>query len=171
VGDDGTVLATIGHDAGLPQLALVDGPQGAGSPPSIPLGPARVAGAMGKWLRSRVRTIARKEDGDVVLHLTSGTPVYYGDAVGIASKNQVLAAVLRWATTNDKQLVAINVKAPLAPTAQLYQPVVVAPPVTVPFPQDPESTDAAAVAAQNEKSGAVSGTAGGTKKHASKPSG
>jgi len=59
-------------------------------------------------------------------------PVYYGDSSFAIAKGEAAAAVLRWALAGSKPLVSINVRAPLAPTAQLpyVPPVPVPPPAT-----------------------------------------
>jgi cell division protein FtsQ len=123
IASDGTVLGRAVAPGAYPQL-LVD-PTQRGTVASA----ARVAGAMSQWLRGRVRSIA-DTNGDVVVHLASGVPVYYGDSSFAVAKGEAAAAVLRWALAGSKQLVSINVRAPLAPTAQLpyVPPVPIAPP-------------------------------------------
>ena len=101
--------------------------------------PAWVVGGMSSWLRSRVTSVLQTSDGSVVVHLASGVPVYYGDATEVTSKDQALAAVLRWAIDGHHPIQAINVRAPLAPTATLQ---VYVPPVTVPVPASGRSTTA-----------------------------
>jgi cell division protein FtsQ len=106
--------------------------------------PAWVVGGMSPWLRSRVTSVLQTSDGSVVVHLASGIPVYYGDATEVTSKDQALAAVLRWAIDGHHPIQAINVRAPLAPTATLQ---VYVPPVTVPVPAMGRSTTAPSPAA------------------------
>ena len=93
---------------------------------------------MQRWLRDRVKTIAGT-DGGIVVHLDSGISLYYGDASAAPAKARAAAAVLRWAARADKQLVSIDVSAPLAPTAQLpYTPPVPAP-IPSPSPEGKKS--------------------------------
>jgi cell division protein FtsQ len=118
---DGTVLSTIRHDAGLPSIGIAADIE-PGEPSITPGGPVRVIGAMGRWLRSQVRSVAREDDGDVLIHLRSGVPVYYGPATAVIAKDQVLASLLRWALSGDRRMEWVSVRAPVAPTAKLAKP-------------------------------------------------
>ena len=128
VASDGTVLGRTLAPGAYPQLLVDSTERGAVA------SAARVAGTMGSWLRGRVKSIA-DTNGDVLVHLASGVPVYYGDSSFAIAKGEAAAAVLRWALAGSKQLVSINVRAPLAPTAQLpYVPPVPVTPPTTPKP-------------------------------------
>ena len=116
---DGTILSTVRRDAGLPNVALSDALTPQATPGSTPRASVRVVGAMGKWLRSQVRSVVREDDGDILLHLRSGTPVYYGHPTAVMVKDQVLASLVRWMQTSGKELEWISVRTPVAPTAQL----------------------------------------------------
>ena len=125
VAADGTVLARSATSRALPRLTF--------DQTSVPvlrrLGrPAWVVGAMPAWVRSRVHSVAQTAEGSIVIHLSSGVPVYFGDASEVQQKDQALAAVLHWAIVGGHPLASINVQAPLAPTATLH---VYQPPVTV----------------------------------------
>ena len=126
VATDGTILARRPVRRDLPLLTI----DSATMPDHQRLGrSAWVVGAMSPWLRERVTRVLRTSDGSIVVHLQSGIPVYFGEAIDIQQKDQALAAVLRWALTGDHPVESINVQAPLAPTAKLY---VYVPPVVVP---------------------------------------
>jgi cell division protein FtsQ len=123
VAADGTVLARSAGPHELPRLTF--------DKTTVPvvrrLGrPAWVVGAMPAWVRSRVHSVAQTAEGNIVIHLSSGVPVYFGDATQVQEKDQALAAVLHWAVVGGRPLASINVQAPLAPTATLhvYQPPV-----------------------------------------------
>jgi cell division protein FtsQ len=118
---DGTVLTTIRHDAGLPSVAIPTSIEPSEAS-TMPPGSVELIGAMGRWLRSQVRSVAREDDGDVVVYLRSGVPAYYGPPTALVAKDQVLASLLRWARSGDKKLEWINVRAPVAPTAKLARP-------------------------------------------------
>src|SRR5205814_2218861 len=113
---DGTVLARARHSRGLPWLTF----DRTTVPVTRRVGPsAWVVGAMPKWVRSRVHSVAQTAGGSIVVHLASGVPVYFGDATEVQQKDQSLAAVLHWAIAGGHPLDSINVQAPLVPTATL----------------------------------------------------
>jgi cell division protein FtsQ len=116
VASDGTTLGRTNDPASYPAL-LVN--------PTRPGGlslAAQVAGAMDPWLRSHVRAIDARS-ATLVVQLRSGVPAYYGDATSAAAKDRALGAVLRWALAGQKPIQSIDVRTPLAPTAQLpYTP-------------------------------------------------
>jgi len=126
VASDGVVLGRSTRASGLPAL-LVDPTR-----PRVLGSAARVAGGMDPWLREHVRAIDATS-GSLVIRLVSGIPAYYGDATAAAAKDRALAAVLRWAIQGAKPVQAIDVRAPLAPTAQLPS----TPAVPVPAPSSP----------------------------------
>ncbi|MFN2543121.1 MAG: cell division protein FtsQ/DivIB [Actinomycetota bacterium] len=128
VAADGTVLDRSPLDQGLPRLVLDPADPAA----HTDVGPiAWVAGAMSPWLRHHVRAVSRTSEGNVVVHLDSGIPAYYGEPTSIVAKGRALAAVLRWAIQGQQDLRFIDVAAPLAPTARLDIDLT---PVTVPVP-------------------------------------
>jgi hypothetical protein len=144
VASDGTVLTRAEGDHHLPLLLEPSTPH-----PERWVKTARVLGGMRPWLRSRIRSVVLKDGGEVVVHLFSGTPVYFGESNSVIAKDDALSAVLEWATRNRQPLLGINVQAPYAPTAQLYAPVA-AQPISV----DP-GLRAAATSAQQASSPAV----------------
>jgi cell division protein FtsQ len=127
VAADGTELARTTIDPGLPRLVIDE---------SLPSNEAEigrtawVSGGMSPWLRRHVRAVSRTSTGNVIVHLDSGVPAYYGEPTSILAKDRALAAVLRWALREKKDLRFIDVAAPGAPTARLDIDL---PPVTVPL--------------------------------------
>jgi cell division protein FtsQ len=130
VASDGTALARA-NDPGTYPALLVDPTK----PGALSLA-ASVAGGMDPWLRGHVRAIDARS-GTLVVRLRSGIPVYYGDATAVAAKDRALGAVLRWALAGEKPVQSIDVRTPLAPTAQLpYTPPA---PVPVPASSSPKT--------------------------------
>ena len=134
VAADGTVLGRTRAPGTYPTL-LVDP-----SSRAALVSAARVAGGMDPWLLRRVRAIDARS-GSLVIRLVSGIPAYYGDTSDIAAKDHALAAVLRWALDGSQPVQSIDLRAPLAPTAQLpYTP----PPSPVPSPSPSPSPSGSA---------------------------
>jgi cell division protein FtsQ len=153
VASDGTSLGRVARKHDFPVLSV----QGSEPSRNQLQALAGIVGTMGKDLRGRVATIGLKEEGNVVVHLISGIPVYFGDPVQMVAKSQALAAILRWTNAKKETLSVINVNAPLAPTAQLYQPVVIVPdPAPISDLRGTEADDKGAPA--EEQAGVQEGT-------------
>ncbi len=106
---DGTVLDRVSDDPGLPLLDTAMGNRHR-------LGPsASVIGAMTPWVRSRVRSVAPVRDGSLVVELSSGVRVLFGDPSDISVKDQALAGILRWLSSSQASVGYIDLRAPLAP--------------------------------------------------------
>jgi cell division protein FtsQ len=109
VAADGTVLDRVSGDPGLPLLDTAMGNR-------RHLGPsASVIGAMTPWVRSRVRSVAAEGDGSLVVELSSGVRVLFGDPSDISVKDQALAGILRWLSSSQAPVGYIDLRAPLAP--------------------------------------------------------
>lgn len=68
---------------------------------------------------ARVREVSVGQDGIVSLVLASGTTVNAGEVGDEAEKAEALRAVLRWASSQNLDVTAIDVSAPTAPSATL----------------------------------------------------
>ena len=109
VAADGTVLDRVSADPGLPVLQTALGNHHLLGPP------ASVVGGMTPWLRSRVSSVVPNRDGSLVVELSSGVHVLYGDASDVGVKDQALAGILRWMSGSDAAIGYIDLRAPLAP--------------------------------------------------------
>jgi cell division septal protein FtsQ len=109
IGADGTVIGPVGGV--LPPLPeLIGSDVGTG---------AATAAAMAPGLRSLVDEIAVGTDGAILVRLEAGFTVDLGDATELRAKAASLAAVLRWATAEDVEIVSADVSVPGSPTARL----------------------------------------------------
>ena len=120
IATDGTPVARVRKAPGYPQI--VPTAARVGERRRVLLALAAVVAAMSNRLRSKVAAVVAEPDGTVSLRLASGTPVTFGKPTSVRAKSQALAAILTWAWRNGKDLVAIDVTAPFAPTARLYRP-------------------------------------------------
>jgi cell division protein FtsQ len=119
---DGTVLARVRRDRGLPRIggSVYVPPVGATSTELLPITSA--VAPMGKWLRSNLALVDRDPDLGIVLTLAAGTRVMYGDPRDAAVKARSLAGVLRWADRTGRRVASIDVRAPYAPAASVGPP-------------------------------------------------
>jgi cell division protein FtsQ len=78
---------------------------------------ASVATGMSPELRGLVRTIITSTGGSVRLVLRSGVVVSYGPPTDVTAKGQAVEAVLRWARARGREITAVDVNVPGAPTA------------------------------------------------------
>lgn len=114
VARDGTVLDAAPRD---PDLPLLDVPGAFTLGRRVPalVGPARVAANLRPEVRTGVDWIVPEEDGTLMLRLARGATVYFGPPVSITAKDRALAGVMRWMRENDRDLLYVDVRAPLAP--------------------------------------------------------
>ncbi|MEW6060112.1 MAG: FtsQ-type POTRA domain-containing protein [Actinomycetota bacterium] len=116
IASDGTSLGVVSTSPHLP-LIVVPPPWVADrGMPGLGAVTEAVAGLDPK-LRSRVKTVVVGMDGHLVLHMTNGVGVEYGDVGQIAVKSRLIRSILRWASVHGRLLQTINVSAPQAPTA------------------------------------------------------
>ncbi len=139
VAADGVPLGVAPASTSLPDVRLLAEPgEPAPAFDAVAAG-AEVAGAMTPELRSQVEAVAIALDGTLTLELANGVVVTYGTAEGADAKAQAIRAVLAYARDQGRDLVAIDVSAPAAPTARFAgTPVVTTPPVEE--PQEPART-------------------------------
>jgi cell division protein FtsQ len=155
VASDGTTLARANDPGTTYPALLVD----RAKPGALSIA-ASVAAGMDPWLRGHVRAIDARS-GTLVVRLRSGIPAYYGDTTAAAAKDRALGAVLRWALAGAKPVQSIDVRTPLAPTAQLPY----TPPAPVPAPApSPSKTREKHVKASPAPSPSPSPSPGHTKK-------
>lgn len=124
VAEDGTVLGPATRSTGLPEFAVQPG---ATLVPESLRSAAEVTGAMAPLLRARVTSVSVSLDGDVSLLVDGDVSVRYGPVHEAAAKAQALRAILAFAEREGKELLAVDVTAPVAPTASFvgsYRPVV-----------------------------------------------
>lgn len=111
LGADGTVIGPAG--GALPRLPEVVGAD-------LGLG-AATAGAMSPRLRRVVDEIAVGADGSILVRLEAGFAADLGDASELPAKAASLAAVLRWATSEEVRILSADVSVPGSPTARLEE--------------------------------------------------
>ncbi len=128
----GTILggSGSGSGAGFPLLSSMDG-VGELSASALRTG-AAAAGALPPALRPQVRTIDVDAQGALVLRISTGIEVTYGDSTQLEAKAQSLMAVLAWAEREGKSLASIDVTVPGSPTASLTSGTIVARPEAAP---------------------------------------
>jgi cell division protein FtsQ len=116
VASDGTVLGPARHRPRLPVLPSIATVTVGGRRHAL-TGPARIAGGMTPWLRSRVATVGPGIDGAIQLGMEDGVRVLFGPATDVEAKNQALAGIVRWALERHDRLATIDVRSPVAPSA------------------------------------------------------
>lgn len=124
VADDGTVLGLATRGTGLPEFAVQSGTTPG---PEELRSAAEVTGVMPPMLRARVTSVSVSVDGEVSLVVDGDVPVRYGGVLEATAKAQALRAILAFAEREGKELLAIDVTAPVAPTARFvgsYRPVI-----------------------------------------------
>jgi cell division protein FtsQ len=119
VADDGTILATVRQDPGLPLLAGGPAPGPVGSVAGGEYAVATAAaGTFDTWLSGRIDSVLLGHDG-ITLRLDDGTLVTWGSAGDEAMKADDLEGILQWADTNHATIRSIDVSAPHAPAAKV----------------------------------------------------
>ena len=113
---DATLLPmTAGAPDGLPTVRA-----GLGAPSEDQRrAAAALLSALDPVVMARVTEVSVGQDGIVSLTLTSGTDVHAGELGDEAAKAEALRAVLRWASSQNLDVTAIDVSAPTAPSATL----------------------------------------------------
>ncbi len=113
---DATLLPmTTGAPEGLPAVRA-----GLGAPTEDQRrAAAALLAVLDPVVMARVREVSVGQDGIVSLALASGTTVNAGEVGDEAAKAEALRAVLRWASSQDLDVTAIDVSAPTAPSATL----------------------------------------------------
>ncbi|MDP9342211.1 MAG: FtsQ-type POTRA domain-containing protein [Actinomycetota bacterium] len=109
VAADGMVLERVSDDPRLPLLMTALGDR------RVLAGPASVVGRMSPWVRARVHSVVPSRDGSLVVELSSGIHVLFGNASDIAVKDQALAGILRWVSSSGTKVGYVDLRAPLAP--------------------------------------------------------
>ncbi len=117
VAEDGTILAPAPDTAALPLVEAADGAT-VPSEGQRTLG-AQVAASFPPEIAGRVEAVQAGADGTVIVILTGGVAVSYGDAEALVQKGQSLRAVLRWAERAGVALGSVDVRTPGAPSARL----------------------------------------------------
>lgn len=115
---DGTVLGDGRDHAGLPIVR---------APPAVRPRPgaastadaAAALGEMAARVRARIDRVRFAPDGSLVLRLESGAIVSYGAPTEMPAKARTLAALLRWESGDGARLVRVDLRTPLAPTADV----------------------------------------------------
>lgn len=112
---DGTMLPRGADPVALPTMhAALGAPDQAQR-----LAAAGLLSVLDSVVAQRVRDITVGQDGEVTLTLRDGVVVDAGIAGEEDAKAAALRAVLRWATSGGRDLVAVDVSAPSAPSATL----------------------------------------------------
>ena len=119
VAPDGTGLEVTNDHYGLPLVVGLGSPSTGGISPGALAAAARAMASMEPLLRSQVEQVTVGSEGDLELRLVGGARVLYGPPTDLERKAAALRAVLRWARTQPEPLVAVDVRAPSAPTARL----------------------------------------------------
>lgn len=119
VAADGTTLEVTNEHSGLPLIVGLGSPSTGGISPGTLAAPVRAVASMEPSLRSQVEQVTVGTEGELELRLVGGARVLYGPATNTERKAAALRAVLRWARTQPAPLVAVDVRAPSAPTARL----------------------------------------------------
>jgi cell division protein FtsQ len=115
---DGTVLGDGRDYDGLPVVR---------APPAIRRRPeaastadaAAALGEMAARVRAGIDRVRLAPDGSLVLRLDSGAIISYGAPTEMTAKARTLAALLRWDSRDGARLVRVDLRAPLAPTADV----------------------------------------------------
>ncbi len=117
VAGDGTVLATVRRDPGLPRIEVRTIPGGpvAGSY----VGPAELLAAVPADVRVEIESVALADDGELLGQTRSGATVMLGPPVDLTAKGVALSAVLHWASNHRVRLLEIDLRTPSAPSARL----------------------------------------------------
>jgi len=117
VAADDTVLGPAHGSGSLPAIAAGTSATAAGSRPVTALAPLAALNALPAGLRGQVAEASMLPGRGLVLRLRSGVEAIYGDAREAAAKGAALASVLVWARRAGVELVSVDVRAPVTPSA------------------------------------------------------
>ena len=119
VASDGTLLDRAEEDPGLSEIGVSGGVplrKVGDRPAALRLGTAPLT-SLAPWLLEKISRVEVNVEGTILLNLTSGVEVVYGDPADADAKARALAGVLRWANRTTTRLARIDVRAPVSPAA------------------------------------------------------